>query len=477
MPKEIIIDPVTRIEGHARITIQIGDDGRVEDAQFHVTQFRGFEKFTEGRRFEEMPSITARICGICPVSHLMASAQACDELLAVEVPPAGRKLRRLFNLGQYVQSHALSFFHLTSPDLLLGMDAPVAERNVLGLAARFPEQAKAGIWLRQFGQRIIERLSGKRIHPMWMVPGGVSSPLSSQDRTEILADIPRALEITRQTVDLLKSVLDQFGPEIESFGRFPSLFLGLVTPEGDIEHSFGRIRIVDQDRNIVADQIPPAAYSEFIGEATVPFSYLKMPYYKPQGYPDGFYRVGPLARLNVCDRCGTPLADAELAHFRALGAEHHGAVWESFHFHYARLIEILYALEMIERLLGEPDILSTDIRAHASPNRLEGVGISEAPRGTLIHHYRINANGQITWANLIVATGHNNLAMNRGVLEVAKRFVDGNQLREGALNRVEALIRCYDPCLSCSTHALGQMPMRLQLLGPGGSLLAEHRRD
>ncbi len=385
MAKTITIDPVTRIEGHAKITIHLDDSGDVEDAQFHVTQFRGFEKFTEGRRFEEMPSITARICGICPVSHLMASSLAGDDLLAVDIPPTGMKLRRIFNLGQYVQSHALSFFHLTSPDLLLGMDAPVAERNVLGVAAKFPEQAKQGIWLRKFGQEIIRRLAGKRIHPMWTVPGGVSSPLQSTDRDEILADIPRAIEITQETTKLLKGMVDQFLPEIESFGNFPSYFMGLVTPEGHIEHSRGNLRIVDENRKIVADQIPPAAYSEFIGEAVAPFSYLKMPYYKPGGYPDGFYRVGPLARLNVCDRCGTPLADAELEEFRQLGSDHNGAVWESFHFHYARLIEILYALEMLQQLLEDPEILSDHTRAIAAPNKHDGVGISEAPRGTLIN--------------------------------------------------------------------------------------------
>ncbi len=311
---------------------------------------------------------------------------------------------------------------------------------------------------------------------MWTVPGGVSAPLQSQDREEILADIPRAIEITQATTKLLKGMVDQFQPEIESFGNFPSYFMGLVTPEGHIEHSRGNLRIVDEKRNLVADQIPPAAYSEFIGEAVTPFSYLKMPYYKPRGYPDGFYRVGPLARLNVCDCCGTPLADTELEEFRQLGKDHNGAVWESFHFHYARLIEILYALEMLQRLLEDPDILGDHIRAVASPNKREGVRICEAPRGTLIHHYRINDQGLMTWANLIVATGHNNMAMNRGVCDVAKRFVKGNEIAEGSLNRVEALIRCYDPCLSCSTHALGQMPMILEFINPAGEIVARKER-
>lgn len=477
MAKTITIDPVTRIEGHAKITIHLDDGGAVEDAQFHVTQFRGFERFTEGRRFEEMPSITARICGICPVSHLMASGQACDDLLGVEIPPAARKLRSVFNLGQYVQSHALSFFHLSAPDLLLGMDAPVPERNVLGLAARFPDQARDGIWLRQFGQRIIERLAGKRIHPMWIVPGGVSAPLRLEDRDAILEGIPRALAIAKGAIGLFKGITDKFSPEIESFGNFPSLFLGLVTPEGNLEHSSGHFRVVDENRNLVADQIPPGAYSEYIGEASTSFSYLKMPYYKPQGFPDGFYRVGPLARLNVCNRCGTPLADAELDVFRQLGAAHGGAVWGSFYFHYARLIEILFALEKLQRILEDPGILDSNVRAIAAPNKQEGIGISEAPRGILIHHYRINPHGQIAWANLIVATGHNNMAMNRGVRDVAARFVHGDTLSEGALNRVEALIRCYDPCLSCSTHAFGKMPMQVDLIAADGTILDSQQRD
>ena len=476
MARTITIDPVTRIEGHAKISIFLDDEGGVTDAQFHVTQFRGFEKFTEGRPFQEMPSITARICGICPVSHLMASSLAGDDLLAVEVPQTGMNLRRVFNLGQFVQSHALSFFHLTSPDLLLGMDAPVAERNILGVAAKFPEQAKDGIWLRKFGQQVIERLSGKRIHPMWTVPGGVSEPLQNKDREEILAEIPQAMEITRKTLGLFKGMIEKFGPEIDSFGNFPSYFMGLVTPEGNIEHSRGNLRIVDENRRIIADQIPPAAYSEFIGEAVAPYSYLKMPYYKPAGYPDGFYRVGPLARLNVCDKCGTPEADAELEAFRQLGTEHNGAVWESFHFHYARLIEILYALEMMKRLLDDPAILDQNVRAVASANKRDGVGISEAPRGTLIHHYRIDENGLMTWANLIVATGHNNMAMNRGVRDVARRFIREKEIPEGALNRVEALIRCFDPCLSCSTHAIGQMPLVLEYIEPDGGVRSRQKR-
>ncbi len=469
MTKLITIDPVTRIEGHSKITIRLDDDGRVDVARLHITQFRGFEKFTEGRPYQEMPSLTARTCGICPISHLLASAKACDDLMAVTIPASAAMLRRVINFGQLIQSHALSFFHLSSPDLLLGMDSDPASRHILGVAAKFPELAKDGIWLRKFGQQIIERLSGKRIHPTWIVPGGVSQPLSEAVRDQIVAEIPQAMAIARKTLDWFKPAIANFQDEIDSFANFPSLFLGLVSPDGAIEHYDGYMRVVDAQRRIVVDKIESRDYAKYIGEAVEPDSYLKSPYFKPLGYPAGLYRVGPLARLNVCERMGTPLAEGELADFRALQPE--GAVLSSFHFHYARLVEILYALERVAELLGSPDILSTQVRAIANPNKAEGVGISEAPRGTLIHNYRIDANGLITWANLIIATGHNNLAMNQGITQVAKRFVDGRKIGEGALNRVEAVIRCYDPCLSCSTHALGEMPLRIELLDASGEVL------
>ena len=471
--KTITIDPITRIEGHAKITISLDDQGEVDNAQFHVTQFRGFEKFVEGRPFTEMPAITARICGICPVSHLLASAKACDALLAVQIPPTAEKLRRVLNHAQYIQSHALSFFHLCSPDLLLGMDTPVAERHVLGVAAKHPEIAKDGIRLRQFGQQMIEWLAGRRVHPAWLVPGGVNKALDPEVRDRILEQLPEAKEITLRALDLYRGVGENFADEIATFANFPSLFMGLVTPDGGFEHYNGNLRVVDADRKIVADQIPCTSYDEFIGEATEPWSYLKTPYYKPLGLEDGCYRVGPMARLNVCDRMGTPLADAELEAFRGLGD---GAVLSSFHYHHARLIEILHGLEQIENFMRDPDILDPKVRAEAGPNAREGIGVSEAPRGVLVHHYKIDDNGLLEWANLIIATGHNNMAMNRGIKQAAKFFVHGDSMSEGALNRVEAVIRCFDPCLSCSTHALGQMPLRMQLTNHRGEIVDEQCR-
>ncbi len=469
-PRTIVIDPVTRIEGHSKITLHLDEHGKVEDARFHVTQFRGFEKFCEGRPFSEMPSLMARICGICPVSHLIASAKACDALLAVKIPPTAEKLRRIINIAQVAQSHALSLFHLSSPDLLLGMDSDPAESNLFGVIAKNPQLARDGIALRKFGQQIIERLGGKRIHPAWVVPGGVSEPLSPEDRDAILKTVPEALAIAMRSLEWLKSVTDKFREEVSVFGNFPSLFMSIVKRDGGLTFYDGEIRFVDETGEKVASQLDPARYFEYLGEKVELWSYLKSAYYLPRGFPDGIYRVGPLARLNVCSQCGTPLADQALSEFRE---RQPNAVVSSFYYHQARLVEILYCVERIEQLLNDPEILSKHVRAIANPNALEGVGAAEAPRGTLFHHYKIDEHGLIKWVNLIIATGQNNLAMNRSVLQVAQHYVNGDKLTRGMLNRVEAVIRAYDPCLSCSTHALGQMALKLQLIGPDGAVVDE----
>ncbi len=474
MPRTITIDPVTRIEGHARITIKLDDAGKVDDALFHVTQFRGFEKFCEGRPFPEMPSLTARTCGICPVSHLMAASKACDSLMAVEIPPVGAKLRKVMNYAQMTQSHALSFFHLSSPDMLLGWDAEPAKRNVLGVMVEFPELARDGIRLRQIGQTIIAILGKKKIHPAWMVPGGVNSSLTADKRDDILRMAEEGLDIAQRTLTWFETQLPAFSEEADHFGNFPSLFLGLVSAEGKLEHYDGFLRVKDHTGKIIEDMVPTDNYQDIVGEAVESFSYMKFPYYKPMGYPKGMYRVGPLARLNLCDSCGTPLADEALLRFRQI---QQGPVLSSFHYHYARLIEIVHALERINELLRESDILSEHVRARARGNRRRGIGIAEAPRGTLIHDYHIDEHCLMTKANLIIATGHNNLAMNQGVKQVAQHWVDGNKLQEHMLNRVEAVIRCYDPCLSCATHALGKMPLHIQLLDTQGKVMDELTRS
>ncbi|MCS3921250.1 coenzyme F420-reducing hydrogenase alpha subunit [Candidatus Fervidibacter sacchari] len=291
---------------------------------------------------------------------------------------------------------------------------------------------------------------------------------------KFLSMLLEAKEIAQRTLQWFKRSLEDFRDEIRTFANFPSLFLGLVTPEGNWECYHGRVRVVDESGHIIADQLDPTEYQEYIGEATEPWTYLKFPYYKPMGYPDGMYRVGPLARLNIIDGFDTPLAEQEWVEFREL---ERGAVLSSFYYHYARLIEILHAVEKMEELLNDPDILSKNVRAIAGLNNLKGIDVAEAPRGILIHHYKVNEDGLMKWVNLIIATGHSNLAMSRGILQVAKHFINGKQLNEGMLNRIEAVIRASDPCPSCSTHAVGHMPLHIQLIGPDGTLLDELRRD
>ena len=471
--RTITINPVTRIEGHAKITIQLDDAGNVTDTQFHVVEFRGFEKFCEGRFFAEMPQITARICGICPVSHLLASAKACDAVLGVLIPRPAKLLRELLHMGQLTQSHALSFFHLSAPDLLLGYDADPAIRNVVGLIQQHPDIAIKGVRLRKYGQEIIKHVGGRKIHPDFPIPGGVNKALTVAERDEMRKGLPEAFEQAKFALDLLKKYQAAHHDEVETFASFDSNYMGLVQPDGALEHYDGNLRFSDLNGKTVMDQVPPDKYLDVIAEATEPWSYLKFPFIKQLGYPAGIYRVGPLARLNLVDKISTPQANAVLREWKS---GRHGVRRSSFYYHWARLIEILYALERIGQLLDDPDICSTDIMVTARPANAQGVGVIEAPRGTLFHHYWVDENGRIEKVNLIVATGHNNLAMNRAVLSVAKKYVKGNELKEGMLNRVEAAIRCYDPCLSCSTHAVGQMPLHVQLIAPDGTVLNEMAR-
>jgi NAD-reducing hydrogenase large subunit len=466
MSQTITIDPVTRLEGHGKITIQLNGLGEVEDAHFHVTQVRGFEKFSEGRPFYEMPSLMARICGICPVSHLIASARACEAIMAVRIPYTAAQLRRMLNLAQMVQSHSLSFFYLSSPDLLLGMESDVAARHLFGVVAAKPELGRAGIALRRFGQHIIELLGKKRIHPGWVVPGGVTEPLEPAKRDEILAMIPEAYTSISLALAAYKQIADTFQQEIEVFANFQSNYMSLINEDETIEFTVGALRVIDSCGNILEDGILADGFADLIGEAVEPYSYTKFAYLKSLGYPAGSYRVGPLARLNIAKTMGTPLADRELAEFKQIAS---GApVQSSFHYHHARLIEILYGIEKIEQILNDPLILDKHVRAMAGVNRLEGAGQAEAPRGTLMHNYKVDENGLITWANLVIATGQNNNAMNKGVLQAARYYVRDGKFTPGVLNRVEAVIRTFDPCLSCSSHAFGQMPLVLTLLNADG---------
>jgi NAD-reducing hydrogenase large subunit len=475
MTKTITISPVTRIEGHASITIHLDADGTVTDARFHVNEFRGFEKFCEGRLVWEMGGITSRICGICPTSHLVTSAKAGDDILAVSIPETAEKLRRMITLAQWLQSHALSFFHLSSPDFLLGFDAPPAARNIFGLAHHDRDFARRGIRLRKFGQEIIEVLGSRRIHTPWAVAGGVREPFDEIRRDKLLAWIPEAKESARYALTMFSRFCEELQQDIPHFGNFRSLFVGLVGNDGALEYYDGKLRVMESGGNTIADMLDPKEFHQYFGEATEDWSYLKFPYYRPLGYPRGMYRVGPLARINICDYIDTPLAEAERKKFKSLAGEAE-TVNNSFYYHYARLIELLFSVEKIEQLLLDPVTLGTHVRAKAMINRDRGVGACEAPRGTLFHEYQVNEDGVLQHVNLVIATAQNNLAMNRTVRQLAANYLDGTEVTEGMLNRIEAGIRCFDPCLSCSTHAIGAMPLHVRLLGPHGELLSERHR-
>ena len=474
MGRKVTIEPVTRIEGHARVTIHLDDEGKVEHAYFHVDQFRGFERFSLGRMFFEMTAITPRICGICPVSHHLASAKACDQIAGVVPPRPAALLRELMHMGQMIQSHSMHFFHLASPDLVLGFDADPAIRNVVGIIDAAPELALKAIKLRQYGQEIIRILSGRRIHPKFAVPGGVNKALSQADREKLLEPIDDMISYMQEGLTIAKGWLEANQEIVQRFANFRSGYMGLVHAEtGALELYDGPVRLIDRDGNLL-EQYDGRNYLDYIAEHVEDWSYLKFPYYKKLGWPDGVYRVAPLGRLNVADCISTPIANEEFKKFKAISE---GPVEPSLYMHYARLIEDIYAAEHARELLEDPDIVSTEIMNESHTITGEGVGVIEAPRGTLFHHYKTDANGQLTDVNLIVATGNNNWAMCKAVDMVAKEFVDGKNMTEGQLNRVEAAIRAYDPCLSCSTHAIGQMPIIVQVCGPEGELVKRIQRD
>jgi NAD-reducing hydrogenase large subunit len=467
--KKITIYPVTRIEGHAKITIHLDAKGEVEAARFHVNEFRGFEKFCEGRYFTEMPNITPRICGICPHSHAIASAKAGEAIMGVKITPAAKKLRKLIELGQFVSSHALSFFHLSAPDFLLGFDSDPAQRNVLGLAAKMPDVALKAIRLRKYGQEISERITGKKIHVKGIVAGGMGFPLTEENRKALLAYYPEVIDTSLLALDIFKKWVKENKAMVDAYAPNPTLYMSLVGKDDAFEIYEGALKFVDADGKTVAEGLDPQDFLSFVAEKPIDWSYLKYPYYKPYGEGKGFYRVGPLARLNVVKRMTTPLAQKAFEEYKAFTGNKpvHGALY----YHYARLIELIAAVELCKQLLEDPDITSTDILVEAKRNHPQGVGCAEAPRGTLFHHYQVDEGGALTKVNLVIATGQNNPSMDRSVLDVAKQFVKGPDVKEGALNRVEAAIRCYDPCLSCATHALGSMPMQMEILDASGAVV------
>jgi len=461
MSQKLVIEPVTRIEGHAKVTVHLDDQNHVERAVLHINEFRGFEKFCEGRLFYEMPLITERICGICPVSHHLASVKACDQIIAVTPPRPATLLRELMHMGQIIQSHAMHFFELAGPDLLLGFDAQPQTRNVVGLAQADPQTTLKAIELRKFGQSIIAHVGDRRIHPSFAIPGGVNKALTTTARDALRSGLPRMIQYVQAAIEIIKGWMEEHAQEMQQFASFPSSYMGTLSPDDALELYDGELQVVSEAREPLL-RFGPHDYLEHIAERVEPWSYLKFPYLKHLGWPAGVYRVGPLGRLNASRKMATPLAQSEYELFHQLRG---GATVEgTLYYHYARLIECLYAIERAGILLEEPEILSTDLLTSGTVTKSRGVGVLEAPRGTLIHDYHVDESGKLIKVNLIVATGHNNYAMTRAVDEVARRYLDGGHVTEGALNRIEAAIRAYDPCLSCSTHAIGQMPIKIDFV-------------
>lgn len=466
--RRIAIDPVTRVEGHGKITLLMDAENRVHEARLHIVEFRGFEKFIQGRPYGEVPTFVQRLCGICPVSHHLAAAKAVDQLVGVdELTPTSLKLRQLLHFGQTLQSHALHFFHLSSPDLLFGFGSDVAQRNIVGVIEKHPELALKGVKLRKYGQQIIAAISGKRVHGSAAVPGGMNKSLSREERNVLLADIADIKLWTQEAVALNEQV-HMSHPESHSFGALNTHFLGMIAPKGELELYHGGLRARAPDGSTLFDQFDYRGYQEIIREEVRPWSYMKFPYFTALGKENGWYRVGPLARVNNCDVISTPLAEEARQRFRAFADG--GFVQDTLAYHWARMIEALYCAESIELLLNDEDISGDDLVV-TGEKRSEGIGVIEAPRGTLFHHYKIDEQGLIEKANLIVSTTSNNQAMNESVRSVANEYLDGNEITEGLLNHLEVAVRAYDPCLSCATHALGKMPLQVELIDADGAVV------
>jgi NAD-reducing hydrogenase large subunit len=472
--KRVAIDPLSRVEGHGKVTLLLDQDDRVQQVRLHIVEFRGFEKFIQGRPYWEVPVMVQRLCGICPVSHHLAAAKAMDMIVGARLTPTAEKIRRLMHYGQILQSHALHFFHLASPDLLFGFDSEVARRNVVAVAAEQPELAKKGVLLRKFGQEVIRVTAGKRVHGTGAIPGGVNKSLTRQERDTLQEDIYRVIAWSREAVELVRRLHQSNRPLYDGFGAFRSSMLSIVAPDGALDLYDGELRARDADGRILVDRGDCSRYWELIFEEVKPWSYMKFPFLRSLGPQAGWYKVGPLARVQNCDRIDAPLADAARREFIDYGGGR--PVHSPLAYHWTRMIEMLAAAEQIKDLLHDDDLLGTDLVAQGS--RAErGVGVIEAPRGTLIHHYRVDENDMVTRANLIVSTTHNNQAMNEAIRQVARSYLDGRKLTEALLNHIEVAIRAFDPCLSCATHAVGQMPLAVELVDAQGCTIDRLVRD
>jgi len=464
--RRVAIEPLSRVEGHGKVTLLLDEDDHVQQVRLHIVEFRGFEKFIQGRPYWEIPVMVQRLCGICPVSHHLAASKALDQIVgAHHLTPAADKLRRLMHYGQMLQSHALHFFHLSSPDLLFGFGSDMAKRNIVGVAAAYPEVARQGILLRKYGQEVIRHTAGKRVHGTGSIPGGVNKNLSLAERDELLKDIYQMIGWARSAVHLTRQLFEQNLAEYNAFGRFPAHTFSLIRADGAMDLYHGGLRARDMDGKTIFDHINYNHYWEQISEEVKSWSYMKFPFLRSLGPEHGWYRVGPLARVVQCDFIPTPLADKERQEFIAFDAGNPAG--STLGYHWARMIEMLHAAEMIKELLHDADLQSNEQVVTGERQEI-GVGMIEAPRGTLIHHYHVDENDQVIRANLIVSTTHNNQAMNEAVRKVAMQYLDGRKLTEGLLNHIEVAVRAFDPCLSCATHALGKMPLQVELLDAEG---------
>ena len=467
--QKIVIEPVTRVEGHGKVTILLDEQKQVKQARLHIVEFRGFERFILGRPYWEVPVLVQRLCGICPVSHHLAAAKAMDLIAGVDqLTPTAEKMRRLMHYGQMFQSHALHFFHLCSPDLLFGFDADPMIRNVIGVARKHPELAVQGVMMRKYGQEIIKATAGKKIHGTGAIPGGVNKNLSIAERDGFLKDLDQMTDWARSALKIAADYTVAHIGDLADFGSFDSNHLSLVRADGALDLYHGNLRAIDKDGKTIFNQVDYQGYAGYIAEEVKPWSYMKFPFIRSLGPENGWYRVGPLARLNTCDFIDTPEAEAaRKAFFAAVG---NTTCNVTMAYHWTRMIETLHSIEKIRGLLNDPDLQGTDLVVKGE-RRPEGVGLIEAPRGTLFHHYKVNENDQVTMCNLIVSTTNNNTPMNRAVEGVARKYLSGVEVTEGLLNHVEVAIRAYDPCLSCATHAMGQMPLVVEVVDADGRTL------
>ncbi len=475
--KRIVIEPVTRVEGHGKVSILLDENHRVEQARLHIVEFRGFERFIQGRPFWELPVLVQRLCGICPVSHHLCAAKAVDGIIGAEnLTPTAEKMRRLMHYGQIFQSHALHFFHLASPDLLFGFDAPVEKRNVIGVIADFPELAVQGVMMRKFGQEVIRLTAGKKVHGTGAIPGGINKNLSIEERDFLLADMDQMLEWSRSAVGIAKNYSVENLEAVSEFGAFDSNHLSIVREDGAMDLYHGNLRAIDFEGRNLIDQVDPLDYLSIIAEEVKPWSYMKFPFLKDIGRENGWFRVGPLARVNVCDFIPSPEAEAARKDFLELTDGKPNNLTMAYH--WTRMIELLHSAEVIRDLLHDGDLQGEDLVTPAGDRREEYVAMIEAPRGTLTHHYKVDENDQVTMANLIVSTTCNNEAMNRAVRKIADDHLSGQpEITEPLLNNIEVGIRAYDPCLSCATHALGQMPLEVTLIDSQGHEIDRRTRS